>query len=277
VCLIIGYPLWFVLIASISDPQAVQTGQVWVWPVDVTLDGYKRVFAESSIWTGYQNTIIYTLSGVVVHLAIVLPCSYALSRKGFLFKTGVTWYFLFTMLFSGGLIPTYLVVKSLGLLDTMWAVILPGAVGAWSILVGRAFFKQSVPEELNESAKVDGASDFQVFARIAIPLSAPIIATLALFHGVGLWNEYFSALIYLSDRDKYPLQLILRELLVVSQDSTQGGGADAGSSESLAEQLRLASLIKYAVMIVASLPLLIIYPFLQRFFTQGVLIGSVKE
>ena len=277
VCLVVGYPLWFVLIASISDPQAVETGKVWLWPVDLNFDGYKRVFAESSILSGYKNTIVYTLTGVVVHLAIVLPCSYALSRQQFVGKVAVTWYFLFTMLFSGGLIPTYLVVKNLGLLDTMWAVILPGAAGAWAILVGRAFFKQTVPEELNEAAKVDGAGDFQVFLRIAVPLSAPIIATLALFHGVGLWNEYFNALIYLSDRDAYPLQLILRELLVVSQDATQGGGAgDAGSSESLAEQLRLASLIKYAVMIVASIPLLVIYPFLQRFFTQGVLIGSVK-
>lgn len=276
VCFVVGYPLWFVVIASISDPQAVETGQVWLWPVDISLDGYRRVLAESSIWTGYRKTIVYTLSGVVVHLAIVLPCSYALSRRQFVGRTAVTWYFLFTMLFSGGLIPTYLVVKNLGLLDTLWAVILPGAAGAWAILVGRAFFTQTVPEELNEAAKVDGAGDFQVFARIALPLSAPIIATLALFHGVGLWNEYFNALIYLSSRDAYPLQLILRELLIVSQDSTQGGGDVGGSGGSLAEQLRVASLIKYAVMIVASLPLLVIYPFLQRFFTQGVLIGSVK-
>jgi putative aldouronate transport system permease protein len=277
VVLVIGYPLWFVLIASISDPQAVDTGRVWLWPVDLTLDGYRRVFAEPSIWTGYRNTIVYTITGVAAHLVIVLPCSYALSRKQFVGRRLVTWYILFTMLFSGGLIPTYLLVKDLGMLDTLWAVVLPGAAGAWAVLVGRAFFTQTVPEELNESAKMDGASDFQVFLRIAIPLSAPIIATLALFHGVGLWNEYFNALIYLSDRDKYPLQLVLRELLVVSQDATQGGGAEGASTESLTQQLRLASLIKYAVMIVSSLPLLIVYPFLQRFFTQGVLIGSVKE
>lgn len=277
IVVIIGYPLWFVVIASISDPQAVEAGRVWLWPVDLTLDGYKRVFAESAIWTGYRNTIIYTLIGVALHLFLVLPCAYALSRKNVVGRTVITWYILFTMLFSGGMIPTYLVVKNLGMLDTLWAVVVPGAAGAWSILVGRAFFKQTVPEELNESAKVDGASDFQVFLRIAIPLSAPIIATLALFHGVGLWNEYFKALIYLSDRDKYTLQLILRELLIVSQDATQGGGTDGGEAGSLVEQLRLASLIKYAVMIVASLPLLIVYPFLQRFFTKGVLIGSVKE
>jgi len=277
VCIVIGYPLWFVAIASISDPDAVQSGQVWLWPVGLTFDGYQRVFAEPTIWTGYRNTIIYTVVGVLVHLAIVLPCAYALSRKELVGRTAVTWYILFTMLFNGGLIPTYLVVKNLGLLDTLWAVVLPGAAGAWSILVGRAFFTQTVPDELAESAKVDGASDFQIFFRMAIPLSAPIIATLALFHGVGLWNEYFKALIYLSDRSKYTLQLILRELLIVSQDPSQGGGgSDAGSADSIAQQLRLAALIKYAVMIVASLPLLVIYPFLQRFFTKGVLIGSVK-
>lgn len=278
VVIIIGFPLWFIAIASISDPDAVNSGQVWLWPVDFTLDGYKRVFEETSIWIGYRNTIIYTVVGVLIHLAITLPCAYALSRKETMGRTAITWFILFTMLFNGGMIPTYLVVKDLGLLDTLWAVVLPGATGAWAILVGRAFFKQTVPDELTESAKVDGANDFQIFFRMAIPLSAPIIATLALFHGVGLWNEYFKALIYLSDRNKYTLQLILRELLIV----TQGAGGDsgeaiAGSADAIAEQLRIASLIKYAVMIVASLPLLVIYPFLQRFFVKGVLIGSVKE
>ncbi|QNN82180.1 carbohydrate ABC transporter permease [Brachybacterium sp. Z12] len=273
VVLVIGYPLWFVLIASVSDPHAVETGRVWLWPVDLNLDGYARVFAQGSIWVGYRNTVVYTLVGVALHLLLVLPCAYALSRRNMAGRTAVTWYILFTMLFSGGLIPTYLVVKDLGMLDTIWAVVVPGAAGAWSVLVGRAFFTQSVPEELAEAATVDGAGDIQIFLRIAIPLSAPIIATLALFHGVGLWNEYFRALIYLSDRDKYTLQLVLRELLVVSQETSQSGAGEAGS---LIEQQRLASLIKYATMIVASLPLLIVYPFLQRFFTQGVLIGSVK-
>ncbi|MFX4272344.1 carbohydrate ABC transporter permease [Propionibacteriaceae bacterium Y1685] len=275
VTILIGYPLVFIAAASISDPQAVDSGRVWLWPVDVTLDGYRRVFAESSIWRGYANTILYTVVGVVVHLLITLPCAYALSRKELVGRKGITWYILFTMLFSGGLIPTYLVVKSLGMLDTIWAIVIPGATGAWSILVARAFFKQSVPDELTEAARMDGANDIQIFFRMALPLAAPIIATLGLFHGVGLWNEYFKALIYLSSPDKYPLQLILREILIISQDASQG--SDAGSASSNADQIRLAGLIKYAVMIVASVPLLIIYPFLQRFFTKGVLIGSVKE
>ncbi|WP_212591351.1 carbohydrate ABC transporter permease [Brachybacterium timonense] len=273
VVIAIGYPLWFVLIASVSDPNAVESGKVWLWPVDLKFDGYKRVFAHKAIWTGYRNTAIYTVVGVAIHLAIVLPCSYALSRSTMAGRTAVTWYILFTMLFSGGIIPTYLVVKQLGMLDTMWAVVVPGAAGAWSILVGRAFFTQTVPMEIAEAAKMDGAGDVQIFFRIALPLSAPIIATLALFHGVGLWNEYFKALIYLTDRDKYTLQLVLRELLVVAQDASQG---EAASDTSFIEQQRLAALIKYAVMIVASAPLLIVYPFLQRYFTQGVLIGSVR-
>lgn len=274
VLIVIGYPLVFVAVASVSDPFAVSTGQVWLWPVDFTLDGYKRVFAEDAIWRGYRNTTVYTLIGVAIHLSLVLPCAYALSRKDIFGRLAITWFILFTMLFSGGMIPTYLVVRDLGLLDTLWAIVLPGAAGAWSILVARAFFKQTVPDELTESARIDGANDIQIFFKIAIPLSAPIIAVLALFHGVGLWNEYFKALIYISDRDLYPLQLILRELLIVNQEAGEGS---AGAADSVAERRRVAELIKYAVMIVASLPLLIIYPFLQRFFVKGVLIGSVKE
>ena len=250
---------------------------MFLLPRQFTVEAYQLVMKNAFIWTSYANSIYCAFFTTALGILLTSMLAYGLSKKSLAGNKFLSFAVVFCMIFNGGLIPTYLVVKQLGLLDTMWAVILPGAAGAWAILVGRAFFKQTVPEELNEAAKVDGAGDFQVFLRIAIPLSAPIIATLALFHGVGLWNEYFNALIYLSDRDAYPLQLILRELLVVSQDATQGGGAgDAGSSESLAEQLRLASLIKYAVMIVASFPLLVIYPFLQRFFTQGVLIGSVK-
>ncbi|WP_339183378.1 carbohydrate ABC transporter permease [Oceanobacillus sp. FSL W7-1293] len=274
ILVLIVYPLVFVLSASISDPQAVSSGRMWLWPVDITFKGYERVFANDAIWLGYKNTIIYTFVGTAIHLFVLLPCAYALSRKELMAKKLILWFILFTMLFNGGLIPTYLVVQSLGMLDTMWAIIIPNVVGAWSILVARAFFQQSIPDQLVEASKIDGASDFYIFIRVVLPLSLPIIAVMALFHAVNLWNQYFNALIYLSDRDKYPLQLILREILVVNQMQLNDPG---GSAESLVDQVKTAGLIKYAVIIVSSLPLLLVYPFVQRFFVQGVLIGSIKE
>ncbi|TQS75001.1 carbohydrate ABC transporter permease [Ornithinibacillus gellani] len=278
IVIIIVYPLIFVVSASISDPAAVSTGKMWLWPVDITLDGFKIVFQNDDIWMGYRNTIIYVVLGIVVHLALLLPCAYALSRPEVKWKTGILWFILFTMLFNGGMIPTYLVVKNLGMLDTIWAIVIPGALGAWSILVARTFFEQNVPNQLVEAAKIDGASDFYIFFKIALPLSIPIIAVMALFHGVGLWNQYFSALIYLSDRNLFPLQLILREILVLNEMSATEGVQDiSGSVGSFADQVKIAAQIKYAVMIVSTLPLIIVYPFVQRFFVQGVLIGSVKE
>ncbi|GAB2569321.1 carbohydrate ABC transporter permease [Gracilibacillus alcaliphilus] len=276
ILILIVYPLIFVLSASISDPTAVSSGRMWLWPVEITFRGYERVFSESSIWRGYGNTILYTLAGTLIHLLVLLPCAYALSRKELMAKKFILWFILFTMLFNGGLIPTYLIVQSLGMLNTMWAIVIPNVVGAWSILVARTFFHQSIPDQLVEASKIDGASDFYIFIRVVLPLSLPIVAVMALFHAVGLWNQYFNALIYLSDRDKFPLQLILREILVVNQmqlnDPAAGGGG-----ESLVDQVQTAGLIKYAVIIVSSLPLLIVYPFIQRFFVQGVLIGSIKE
>ncbi|MBU5465485.1 carbohydrate ABC transporter permease [Virgibacillus sp. MSJ-26] len=275
ILVLVVYPLIFVLSASISDPAAVSSGKMWLWPVDITFKGYERVFADNAIWRGYGNTIIYTAVGTAIHLFVLLPCAYALSRKELMFKKGILWFILFTMLFNGGLIPTYLVVKSLGMLDTMWAIVIPNVVGAWSILVARAFFQQSIPDQLVEASKIDGASDFYIFIRVVLPLSLPIVAVMALFHAVNLWNQYFNALIYLSDRDKFPLQLILREILVVNQMQLNDPGA--GVAESLVDQVKTAGLIKYAVIIVSSLPLLLVYPFIQKYFVQGVLIGSIKE
>lgn len=276
ITLVILYPLIFVISASISDPGEVSSGRMWLWPVEITFNGFKRVFNDGNIWLGYRNTIFYTLLGVLLHLFVLLPVSYALSRKEVIGRKYFLWFILFTMLFSGGLIPTYLVVKGLGMLDTAWAIVIPGLVGAWSILVARSFFQANIPDELVEAAKIDGASDIYIFRKIVLQLSIPIIAVMALFHGVSLWNQYFSALIYLSDSAKYPLQLFLREILVINEISGDGESG-AGTTESLVEQVRTAALIKYAVIIVSSLPLLIVYPFVQRFFVQGVLIGSVKE
>jgi putative aldouronate transport system permease protein len=275
IVLVVIYPLIFVISASISDPAAVSTGKMWLWPVDITMDGFIKVFENKEIWMGYRNTIFYTILGTMIHLIILLPCAYALSRKEMRGKKLFLWFILFTMLFNGGLIPTYLVIKMLGMVDTIWAIVIPNVVGAWSILVARTFFQQSIPNDLVEASKIDGASDIYIFRKIVLPLSLPIIAVMALFHAVSLWNQYFTALIYLSDRGLYPLQLILREILVVNQMGLEEGGG--GAMESLVEQVKMASLVKYTVIIVSSLPLLIVYPFLQRFFVQGVLIGSVKE
>lgn len=277
ITLVIIYPLIFVVSASISDPAAVNTGKMWLWPVDMTLDGFKRVFQNEAIWLGYRNTIIYTAVGTLIHLTILLPCAYALSRKELLAKKIFLWFILFTMLFNGGLIPTYLVVKALGMLDSIWAIVIPNVVGAWSILVARSFFEQTIPDQLVEASKIDGASDFFIFRKIVLPLSLPIIAVMALFHAVALWNQYFSALIYLSDDKLYPLQLILRQILVLNEVSAEGIAEGAGTAESFVDQVKTASLVKYAVIIVSALPLLIVYPFLQRFFVKGVLIGSIKE
>lgn len=275
IVILIVYPLIFVISASISDPLAVSSGKMWLWPVDITFEGYQKILQNDSIWIGYRNTILYTAVGTLLHLFVLLPCAYALSRKELMGSKYILWLVLFTMMFSGGLIPTYLVIKTLGMLDTMWAIVIPGVVGAWSILVARTFFQSSIPDQLVEAAKIDGASDFYMFIKIVLPLSMPIIAVMALFHAVGLWNQYFNALIYLSDRDKYPLQLILREILVVNQ--AQLGEGSGEQTESLIQQVRTGGLIKYAAIIISSLPLLIVYPFLQRFFVKGVLIGSIKE
>lgn len=277
IVLMITYPVIFIISASISDPAAVNTGKMWLWPVDITFDGFRKVLQNEAIWRGYYNTIIYTLVGTAIHLVLLLPAAYALSRKELKGKKFLLWFILFTMLFNGGLIPTYLVVKSLGMLDTIWAIVIPGVVGAWSILVARTFFQQTIPNQLIEAAKIDGASDMYIFFRIALPLSAPLIAVMALFHGVSMWNQYFGALIYLTDESKYPLQLVLREILIVHEIGSDRSLEGAGATKSLVEQVKTADLVKYAVMIVSALPLLIIYPFLQKYFVKGVLIGSVKE
>ncbi|OAK67101.1 carbohydrate ABC transporter permease [Lederbergia galactosidilytica] len=277
ITLIIIYPLIFVISASISDPTAVDAGKMWLWPVDITLAGFKKVFENDAIWLGYRNTIFYTIIGTLIHLIVLLPCAYALSRKELMAKKLILWIILFTMLFNGGIIPTYLIVKSLGMLDSLWAIVIPNVIGAWSILVARSFFDQSIPDQLIEASKIDGASDFLIFRKVVLPISMPIIAVMALFQAVGLWNQYFNALIYLSNEQLYPLQLILREILILSDIGADGAGVNSGAIESFVEQVKTASLVKYAVIIVSALPLLIVYPFLQRYFVQGVLIGSIKE
>ena len=269
--LIVAYPLYFIVIASVSDPTAVYAGKVILWPARFTLEGYQRILDYESFFTGYRNTVIYTVVGTIVNVLITIPGAYALSRKDLVgrnfFMMGVT----FTMIFSGGLIPTYLLVISLNLYNTMWALILPVAVSAWNLIVARTFFQQTIPDELLEAATLDGAGNTQFFLRVVLPLSKSIIAVMVLFYAVNHWNSYFNALIYLKSAEKYPLQLVLRNILF---ENSLGDMVEDAST--LALQQRLGDLIKYGIIIASSLPLLILYPFLQRFFIQGVMIGAVK-
>ncbi|TYP79234.1 carbohydrate ABC transporter permease [Paenibacillus methanolicus] len=275
--LIVFYPVVYMVSASISNPKLVASGEMWLWPRDITFDGYKRVFANSNIWVGYTNTLIYTIVGTAINLLVTLPAAYALSRKDFVGRHFFTGMFMVTMFFGGGLVPTYLLVKQLGMIDTMWAIVIPSAASIWNIIVSRTFFQSSIPRELQEAALIDGASNIKLFVRIILPLSMPIIAVMALFYGVGNWNSYFSALIYLNDAAKYPLQLVLRQILVLQEMGAQGGGAiDASTAAAMNTKAEIAALVRYAVIIVATLPIILIYPFLQRYFVQGVMIGSIK-
>lgn len=271
------YPLIYVLSASISDPNKVNAGVMWLWPVDITFAGYNKVFSNPDIWIGYMNTIIYTVFGTLINLVITLPCAYALAKRKLPLKKLINFIILFTMFFSGGLIPLYMLIKDLQMLDTIWAVVLPVGASAWNIIITRTFMQTTIPGELEEAAEIDGCGPFRLFFRIALPLSAPIIAVMALFYGVGHWNSYFNEMIFLSDKNKFPLQVILRNLIILTQiNSGTSGMVSNTDAKTAAEMQQLAAIIKYAVMIVSTVPVIIVYPFLQRFFVKGVMIGSVK-
>lgn len=268
------YPLIYVCSASISSPASVTSGRMWLWPTDITLEGYKRILKNSEIWMGYVNTILYTVINVVISLAVTLPAAYALTVKSLPGRKFIVFVFSVTMFFSGGMIPLYVVCRNLGLVNTLWAVILPSATSMWYIILTRTFFQSTIPHELEEASEIDGCSVFATFLRIVIPLSAPIIAVMALYFGVGRWNSYFGEMIFLRDRTKFPLQLFLREILIVATFNQEN--ASNADAITMAEQLRIASIIKYATMIVATLPVIAAYPFIQRYFVKGVMIGSIK-
>lgn len=276
--IVVLYPLIYIISASVSSPKYVSSGEMWLFPKGITFDGYKLVFDNPKIWIGYRNTIFYTLIGTVLNLVVTLPAAYALSRSDFVGRGLIMGMFLVTMFFSGGLIPTYLMVKNLGLINSIGALILPVSASVWNIIVARTFFHSTIPKELQEAAHVDGATNMRLFIRIVLPLSSPIIAVMALFYGVSHWNSYFPALIYLNDEMKYPLQMVLRQILVLQEMSaeTTGAAISGDIAESMANKAEIASLVKYAVIIVSTLPVVAVYPFLQRYFVQGVMIGSVK-
>lgn len=273
---IILYPLYFVVIASVSDPDLVNSGQVIFVPKGINIMGYVRVFQNEEILTGYRNTIFYAVFGTIINLTLTLTGAYALSKKRLRGRDFFTLMFAFTMFFSGGLIPTYLLVKSLGMTNKFWALLIPNAISMYNLVVARTFFMSSVPAEIEESALIDGCSVTRTFISIVLPLSKAMIAVLALFYGIGHWNSFFSAMIYLTNRKLFPLQLILREILVMNQFSEDMMAVMADGDDMVSIRMKIASMIKYAVIIVSSLPVLVIYPFLQKYFAQGVMLGALK-
>ena len=264
------YPLYIVVISSFSAPMEVISGHVWLLPQGFSGEGYRRVFQNSDIFMSYKNTIIYTVLGTAVSLFFTLSAAYPLSRKKLYGRTGLMLLFTFTMFFNGGMIPTYLTVKGLGLYNNIWVMVLMGSLSIYNMIVARTFLQNTIPNEIYEATEMDGANDIQVFFQIVLPLSMPILAVLSLFYAVGIWNNYFTGLIYLKSRSLYPLQLVLREILVTdTSDMTD-------TLEANMNKLLVQESVKYCVIVVSSVPMLVLYPFLQRFFAKGVMIGAIK-
>lgn len=270
------YPLIYVLSASISDPTAVSTGEMWLFPVGLSLQGYDYLFNYQTLWTSYANTILYTVANNLFALFLTIPCAYALSRRDMKGRSAVMAYFMVTMYIGGGLIPAYLNIVNLGLLNTRTLMIVLGGFSVYNMIVARTFFS-GLSWEMHEAARIDGANDLQIFLRIVMPLSKPILVVLMLYYGVGKWNTYFDALIYLKDCELFPLQIVLREVLFSS--GMTGANMEGMSTEALNElfkQEKTANMLRYGTIVVSTLPMLMIYPWLQKFFAKGVMIGSVK-
>lgn len=273
---IVAYPLYFIIISSISDPIAVSQGKVILLPIGFTLDGYLAVFKEKNVLNGFLNSIMYATVGVCINVLLTVPTGYSLSRKDFFARKPITFFYLFTMFVSGGMMPVYLVIKATGILNTMWALIIPGAIWVYNLIVCRTFFSTSIPDELLEAAKIDGCGNTRFFLSIVLPLSASIIAIMVLYYGVGHWNSYFNALLYINDREKWPLQMELRTILI---QNAMNATRAVMSEQELKEKARLeaiADLMKYSLIVISSLPMMILYPFIQKHFVKGVMIGSVK-
>ncbi|MGO4537860.1 carbohydrate ABC transporter permease [Paenibacillus sp. 2TAB19] len=273
VFLIVAYPLYFVIIASVSDSTLVATGKVTLFPKGFSMFGYNEIMGDSRVWTGYKNTILYTTLGTFVNLLFTLPAAYVLSRKEFRARRVLMLVFVITMFFSGGLIPTYLLMKGLHMTNTMWVFIFPFCVNVYNLIITRTFFESSIPKELYEAAAMDGCSHFGFFMKVALPLSKAVISVIGLYYLVAHWNDFFTALIYVRSNTLQPLQIVLRDILLSNQVFSGGagaGGASGGYAQKYADQ------IKYGVIIVSTLPILFVYPFIQKYFEQGVMIGSVK-
>lgn len=265
------YPFWYVLVASFSDPSVViESKGIMLLPKGITFDAYKAVIANKSILTGYVNTIFYVVVGTALNLLFTVILAYGLSRKNIRYSGFFMKAIVFTMFFSGGMIPSYMLIKQLGIMGTVWSILLPGLISTYNLIILRTSFR-SVPQSLEESAKIDGANEWNIMWKIVLPLSMPTIAVMILYYGVGRWNDWFNASIYLTERSMFPLQLVLREILVInSMDSMS-------MSASVQDKVSVEYTIKYATIIVATIPILCIYPFLQKYFIKGVMIGAIKE
>ncbi|NLZ88542.1 MAG: carbohydrate ABC transporter permease [Clostridiales bacterium] len=274
--LVVAYPLYFVVISSFSDPIAVAAGKVTFYPIGMTMEGYSKVLKEQTVLRGFLNSLWYTVLGVGINLLVTVPTSYALSRRDFFGQKAITIYYMITMFVGGGLIPTYLVVSQTGLLDSVWALVVPGALGVYNMIVGRTFFTTNIPSELLEAARIDGCGNTRFFLYIVLPLSGAIIAILTLYYGIGHWNSYFSALMYITTRAKWPLQLELRSILLQNQWNQT---VQLMTAEQLAEKERqeaLVEMMKYSLIVISTIPMMVLYPFIQKYFVKGVMIGSIK-
>lgn len=271
VCVVIAYPLYYVLIASFTDPVIVNSGKVLLYPEKIFMGGYKKIFEYRPMWTGYANTILYTVCGTLVALIATIPCAFALSRRDLLGRKVWNFLFTFTMFFGGGIIPLYLIINAVGIYDTIWAMVLPTAVSVYNLIVCRSFFESNIPDELYDASKIDGSNDFDFFFRIVIPLSSTIMAVMLLFYATAIWNSFMNALMFMGTQDKMPLQVILRNLVLSNQTT-----ALTSSGTEVAQRMKMAEQLKYAIIVVSALPLLVVYPFVQKYFAKGVLMGAVK-
>lgn len=271
IILVVLVPLIFVVAASFSDPDLVIRGKVLFLPKGFTMKAYGMVFENKDIWRGFGNTCFYTAAGTAISVVLTILAAYPLSRKGLAGKNVIMMLILFTMYFSGGMIPTYLLVKDLGMYNTIWALLIPSALSTYNLIVAKTFFENSIPGELYESAWLDGCGNFSMLLKIVLPLSKAILAVLVLYYAVGIWNAYFDALIYLRDTGLHPLQIVLRNILLLGQ-TEQMGTNDVG----MAEKIKMAEAVKYSAIVVSSIPMLLIYPFVQKYFVKGVMIGAVK-
>lgn len=271
-CLIL-YPLYFVVIASVSDPYKVAAGDVWLFPKGFTLEGYERVLSDIKLWRAYYNSFAYMITGTLINIVVTIPAGYALSRKDLKGRKIFLLIMTFTMFFSGGMIPTYLLIQNLHMENTFWAMVLPNAMAVLNVFICKTFFESNIPDALYEAAAIDGCSNFRFFFSMVIPLSKAVIMVMVLFYAIEHWNAYLDALLYLRDEDKYPLQVVLRDILMSNEVGSTGMMIN---DDSIAKQQRIAEMIKYCVIVISNIPLLILYPFVQKYFKKGVMIGSIK-